>query len=130
MKLITDNFVREHSTLHEDFFKLLNFNNSKFPMKVTLKFFKLEKGTRFTPHFDNPKCAILYHFKEPDPIQFYNEKNENILSVKYKFALVNTSIKHGVEELTNDRIWLKASISNYGYYQLRELLHKQELIND
>lgn len=129
MMIVTDEFIKKNSNLYDEFFKFINFeNNTKFPMNILITLLKLENGTRFTPHFDNPKCAILYHFKDPDPINFYNEKNEIILSAKYNFALLNGAVKHGVEKLTDDRVWFKVSIANYGYYQLRELLYKNNLI--
>lgn len=128
MEVVQNDYFVSNTMMHNDFLELINFTDEKFPMQNMMRVFKLHKGTRFTPHFDNPKCAIIYHYHDPDPISFYNEKNEVIFSTKYKFALLNTSIKHGVESLSNDRVWFKISIHNYSYYQLRELLYNQNLL--
>lgn len=128
MQRVSSDFIQSNSSLYDDFYKFINFTDDKFPMKIMLSFVRIKKGNRFTPHYDNPKCAIIYHFGEPDPLEFYNEKNENIFSIKYKFSLLNTAVKHGVDRLENDRAWFKVSINNYGYYQLRELLYKNNLI--
>lgn len=128
MKVISDQSIRQISNLHDKFLNFIKFHDKNFPVKFTMKIFSLPAGSRFTPHFDNPKCAIVFHFNKIDPLNFYNEKNELLCSPVYKFALLNTSIKHGIDELTSSRMWFKISIHNYSYFQIRELLYNQGLI--
>lgn len=126
---IENPIIDEHTTLFKEVYNFLEQGQS-LPAKLdaTIRFFKLPAGARFTPHYDNPKCAIIFHFNEPDPISFYDEKENKIYEAKYKFALLNTSIKHGIEETSNERIWFKISISRFSYFQMREILYLRGLL--
>lgn len=128
MQVVSDENIRRLTTLHSDFLNFLNFKDENFPIKFTMKVFNLPVGSRFTPHFDNPKCAIVYHFNDIDPLNFYNESDSIICSAKYKFALLNTSIKHGIDTLKSNRIWFKISVHNYSYFQMREIFYRNNLI--
>ena len=121
--------IDKHTTLFRDTYSFLE-QGLALPAKLdaVIRFFKLPKGERFTPHYDNPKCAIIFHFNEPDPISFYDEKGDKIYEATYKFALLNTSIKHGIEETLSDRIWFKISISRFSYFQMREILYLRGLL--
>lgn len=122
--------IDKHTTLFKDVYNFLE-QGQPLPAKLDaiIRFFKLPAGERFTPHYDNPKCAIIFHFNKPDPISFYDEKGDKIYEATYKFALLNTSIKHGIEETLTDRIWFKISISRFSYFQMREILYLRGLLS-
>lgn len=72
------------------------------------------------PHVDARSCVLTIPLENTvDPISWYNEKNEVIYTYYYKFpVLINTHIKHGCIENTNDRYLFQVGIDNkFGSFQ-------------
>lgn len=129
LKVIDNSYIDQKTDLFKKFY---NYVEQKEPLPANLqavmRYFFLPAGSRFTPHYDNPKCAIIFHLNDSDPITFYDERNNIIYQTHYKFALINTSFKHGIDLVLNDRLWFKVSISRYHYFQMREILLQRDLL--
>jgi hypothetical protein len=129
LEMIDNPVIDNHTTLFKDCYAFLE-QGMPLPASLegTIRFLKLPAGSSLGSHYDNPKCAIIFHLNESDPLSFYDETNSKIFESRYKFALINTAIKHGVEATSIDRVWFKISISRFSYFQMRELLYARGLL--
>lgn len=129
LEMIDNPVINHYTTLFKDCYTFLE-QGIPLPasLEATIRFLKLPAGAALGGHYDNPKCAIIFHLNDADPLSFYDETNSKIFESRYKFALINTSIKHGVEAVSTDRVWFKISISRFSYFQMREILYLRGLL--
>ena len=74
--------------------------------------FKLKRGNDIFMHKDDgTKCAINIVLSNPDDGVTFEKYGE----IKYRFALLNTQERHGVFNITEDRVLFKISIFDLDY---------------
>jgi hypothetical protein len=91
-----------------------------FNINAVPKFYILHANTTLLPHIDqDTTCSINFLLSgNPAPVNF--GKNEYY----YTTALLNTSIKHSVDNSTEDRILFKLSVKDESYNDV-----KQKILN-
>lgn len=92
-----------------------------FGIDATPKFYMLQANTKLPMHVDqDTTCSINFLLSgNPAPVK-YSTGNEWY----YKTALLNTSIKHGVDSSNEDRILFKLSVKDEPFDSV-----KQKIIN-
>ena len=98
-----------------------DFINKHFNIDGSPRFYILDSGTILPMHIDqDTTCSLNFVLSEnPAPIKF-SSGNEYY----YKTALLNTSIKHGVDKTSGDRVLFKLSIKDEPFDVV-----KQKIIN-
>ena len=90
----------------------------RFNVNGSPRFYSLEKNTHLPMHVDHgTECSLnfLIDESEPAPVKF-----ESGNEYRYKFCLLNTQKKHGVDNVSEDRILFKLSIFDETFEQVKQ----------
>lgn len=94
----------------------------RFDINGSPRFYSLKKNTNLPMHIDHgTQCSLnfLIDESEPAPVKF-----ESGNEYTYKFCLLNTQKKHGVDNVSEDRILFKLSIFDETFEQVKQkVLH-------
>lgn len=90
----------------------------RFNVNGSPRFYSLVKNTTLPMHVDHgTECSLnfLIDESEPAPVRF-----ESGNEYRYKFCLLNTQKKHGVDNVSEDRILFKLSIFDETFEQVKQ----------
>ena len=93
--------------------------NSLFSIESKPRFTIQEKGSMLPMHTDlGTECSIniLLSTSNPSPVTFEESGN----TYYYKTALLNTSLRHGVNNVNEERLLFKMSIFGETFEQVKE----------
>lgn len=115
-----------------DEWKIIKYEKSEYVKKICNdlgidgepRFYVLEANAFLPQHLDNGTlCSINIVLSEnPAPVSFMGEE------FYYDACLLNTQLRHGVQNGPEDRLLFKISIKNRNYEQVKNILKERKLI--